>query len=102
MLFPFGQVSPIGHRRVEAAGLPVGSRLSQVALALHETSGARKISSLLGIATENIEAARTDLFSERLVDFDNKLVGQLKIPPLGWDSGSDNAITAAYMCQCRH
>ena len=72
------------HRRVAAAGLPVGSRLSQMALVLHETQDVAEVARTLRLTQQQADDAQNALYVLGLVDADGALDGRLKRRPLVW------------------
>lgn len=91
-----GRVALAPHRRVGAAGLPIGSRLSQVALVLHETQDRAQVARTLSLTAQQVVDAMNGLYVMGLIDADGALDGALKVRKLVWAVGPDNPTTDAH------
>ena len=96
-----GRVALALHKRVQAAGLPIGSRLSQVALVLHETQDKAQVARALRLTAQQVDDAMNGLYVMGLIDADGALDGPLKRRKLVWAVGGHNPMTAAYAAQRR-
>ena len=96
-----GRVALAPHRRVEAAGLPIGSRFSQVALVLHETQDKAQVARTLRLTAQQVDDALNGLYVIGLVDAHGALDGPLKVRKLVWAVGGHNPMTDAHAAQRR-
>jgi hypothetical protein len=85
------------YHRIKAAGIWLRFSTNQVAVALHETSDAAKISAMLGMTPTKVEAALNDLFFLGLVDHDNRLDGPLALRKLVHVTSIDSPIMTAFI-----
>ncbi|MEN8935747.1 MAG: toprim domain-containing protein [Planktotalea arctica] len=96
-----GHVALAAHKRVRAAGLPIGGRLSQVALALHETQDKDDVARKLNLTAKQVHDVMIGLYVMGLIDADGALDGPLKRRKLVWAVGPDSPITDDYAAQRR-
>ena len=85
------------HQRLLAAGIPIGGKLYQIALALHETSDLNLVADLTGYTAEQVEHDRVCLYVMGLIDEHNALDGKLKPRKLVWADPVASPVMARHL-----
>ena len=94
-----GRVALALHKRVQAAGLIIGTRLSQVALLLHEAQDKAQVARTLRLTPSLVDDAMAALYVMGLISADGALDGPLKRRKLVWAVDPDSPMTAAHAAQ---